>query len=122
MDGVLRGRTPMSAPFAAGDHLVVFREDRLGLNHSETVSLAAGDFRRREWRPAKGTVTIRAVPYAEVFLGPKRLGLTPMEPVSLYEGSYQFRFVNKETGRTETMPVEVLPGQDSLVKVDLRAP
>ncbi|HEY8210890.1 MAG TPA: protein kinase [Myxococcaceae bacterium] len=122
VDGVLRGRTPMSAKFPPGDHAVVFREDRLGLTRSETVSLSAGDFRRREWRPGKGTVTIRAVPYAEVFVGEKRLGLTPLEPVPLYEGNHQFRFVNKETGRNETQLVAVLPGQDSLVKVDLRQP
>jgi hypothetical protein len=57
-----------------------------------------------------------------VFVGEKRLGLTPLEPVPLYEGNHQFRFVNKETGRNETQLVAVLPGQDSLVKVDLRQP
>jgi serine/threonine-protein kinase len=121
VDGVLRGRTPMSAKFPAGTHLVVFREDRLGLYRTEEVLLEAADFRRLEWRPAKGTVTIRAVPYAEVFLKEKRLGMTPLDPLPLYEGHYEFRFVNKETGRSETQPVAVLPGKDSLVKVDLRA-
>jgi len=121
VDGVLRGRTPVSVKLPVGSHAVVFREDRLGLNRSTTVALAAGETHKEEWRPAKGTVSIRAVPYADVFVGEKRLGLTPLDPVSLFEGHHQFRFVNKETSRSETRDVEVLPGQDTLVKVDLRA-
>jgi serine/threonine-protein kinase len=121
VDGVLRGRTPLSLKLPVGPHAVVFREDRIGLNRSTTVALAAGETRQEEWRPAKGTVSIRAVPYADVFVGDKRLGLTPLDPVPLFEGRYQFRFVNKETSRSETRPVEVRPGQDTLVKVDLRA-
>ena len=121
VDGVLRGKTPLSVKLPVGAHAVVFREDRLGLNRSTTVALAAGETHKEEWRPAKGTVSIRAVPYADVFVGEKRLGLTPLDPVSLFEGHHQFRFVNKETSRSETRDVEVLPGQDTLVKVDLRA-
>jgi serine/threonine-protein kinase len=121
VDGVLRGRTPLSVKLPVGSHAVVFREDRLGLNRSTSVALAAGETRKEEWRPAKGTVSIRAVPYADVFVGERRLGLTPLDPVQLFEGHHQFRFVNKETSRSETRDVEVLPGQDTLVKVDLRA-
>ncbi|HZN94700.1 MAG TPA: protein kinase [Myxococcales bacterium] len=121
VDGVLRGRTPLILKLPPGRHDVVFREDRLGLSRTEQVDLAPGETRRREWRPAKGTVSIRAVPYAEVFVREKRLGLTPLDPVTLFEGRHQFRFVNKETSRSEIRDVEVLGGRDTLVKVDLRA-
>jgi len=119
---VLRGKTPLDVKLPPGTHAVVFREDRLGLSHSESVVLAAGELRRQVWKPARGTVTIRAVPYAEVFAGDRHLGLTPLDPISMFEGRYHFRFVNKETSRSEARDVEVVPGQDTLVKVDLRAP
>jgi hypothetical protein len=68
----------------------------------------------------KGTVVVRATPYAEVFLGERSLGVTPLEPVELPEGAHLFRFVNKETNRAENREVNVIPGQQVIVKVDLR--
>jgi serine/threonine protein kinase len=70
---------------------------------------------------AKGTVDFRALPYAEVFMGDKKIGVTPFKPIELPEGHYRFRLANTETGKSETREVDVSAGQKRTVIVDLRA-
>jgi hypothetical protein len=122
VDGVTHGRSPVTVQVSPGIHLITFRDESLGLRRTSKVEVGRGESRSETWSPSKGKVSVRAVPYAEVFLGERSLGLTPLAPLELWEGTHRFRFVNKDTGRTETREVEVEPGKDTLVKVDLRAP
>ena len=115
------GTTPLQAAVSSGDHTLMLKDEALGLAHRRTVRLARGEERREEWLAAKGRVAIRAVPYAEVFLENKSLGLTPIAPVEVWEGHHAFRFLNPDNGRIESRDVVVEPGQETLVKVDLRA-
>jgi serine/threonine-protein kinase len=69
----------------------------------------------------KGSVDFRALPYAEVFMGDKKIGVTPFKPIELPEGHYRFRLANTETGKSETREVDVSAGQKKTVIVDLRA-
>ena len=68
----------------------------------------------------KGTVVFRVLPYAEVFREGTSLGTTPLKPLELEAGKYQFKFVNPETKKSETRDVTVNAGAQSTVKVDLR--
>jgi serine/threonine-protein kinase len=58
---------------------------------------------------------VRARPFAEVFLGKERLGITPLEPVDVVAGSYELRFVYKKTTRVEH--VDVKPNKPAAVNV-----
>jgi serine/threonine-protein kinase len=70
----------------------------------------------------KGSVDFRVLPWAEVFMGDKKIGVTPMgHPLELPEGHYRFRLANTETGKSETREVDVAAGQKKTVTVDLRA-
>jgi serine/threonine-protein kinase len=120
IDGARKGRSPFSGKLGVGTHAIELRDDEVGLRHKASVEIDRGQTRRLEWRPGKGTVLIRAWPYAEVFLRKRSLGMTPIEPIELYEGRHEFTFVNKETSKRETRGVDVKPGQETLVKVDLR--
>lgn len=121
LDGSVLGRTPLTTQVAAGDHQLIFRDDKLGLKHSRQLRVERGDVRREEWRAGKGRVAFRVVPYGEVYQGAQWLGLTPLAPVDLYEGEHTFKFVNKDTGKDETRVVKVEPGKEVVVKVDLRS-
>ncbi|MHB8876851.1 MAG: serine/threonine protein kinase, partial [Myxococcaceae bacterium] len=121
VDDRAKGTTPLQVEVSSGDHTLLLKEEVLGLLHRRTVRLSRGEERREEWRAGKGKVTFRAVPYAEVFLAGRSLGLTPLEPLELWEGSHSFRFFNKDTGRSETREVVVAANQETVLKVDLRA-
>jgi serine/threonine-protein kinase len=68
----------------------------------------------------KGTVTLRVLPYAEVFRDGTSLGVTPLKPQELDPGKYEFRFVNPETKKSETKKVTVSSGEQQTLKIDLR--
>jgi serine/threonine protein kinase len=83
----------------------------------QTRVAAAAEHRDEAPKP-KGVVDIRALPYAEVFLGDRSLGMTPFKPLELDPGHYRIRLVNG--GRSETREVDVEPGHSVVVRVDLR--
>ncbi|MBI3183630.1 MAG: serine/threonine protein kinase [Myxococcales bacterium] len=120
VDGVPRGRTPQVLSLPAGEHRVVFEEKGAGLRRERIVSLAEGHDLAEEWRPQKGTVRFRVYPYAEVLLNGRSYGVTPLEPIELYEGRYTFELVNTQEKATATREVDVSPGRETQVKVDFR--
>jgi hypothetical protein len=66
-----------------------------------------------------GKVDLRVIPWGEVFEGTKRLGLTPMAPVSLSAGAHVLTVVNSEMNKKKDVRVTVRPGQTVAVKIDL---
>ncbi len=68
---------------------------------------------------ATGTVTLRVNPWAEVFLGGKSLGITPIDPVVLPAGSHTFVLKNSRLGLEKRLETRVPAGGDIIVKADL---
>jgi serine/threonine-protein kinase len=64
----------------------------------------------------RGKLQARAQPFAEVWIGIKSLGTTPVEPADLAAGTYTVRFVYQ--GREEKRVVEVKSGDVTGVNVD----
>lgn len=118
IDGEARGHSPLNTSLPAGEHTVGLRNAELGLASTRTVQVRPGETTPVRWRPAKGTVRLWVVPYAEVFLGARSLGTTPIEPVELYEGRYTLRLVYK--GRTLSRTVKVFPGAESSLTVNMQ--
>jgi serine/threonine-protein kinase len=71
-------------------------------------------------RSAKpGFLTIDTHPWTEVYLGDKKLGLTPMEGVQLPPGQVELELRNPKLGITRTLKVTIKPGQTTRVQRDL---
>jgi hypothetical protein len=70
---------------------------------------------------AKGKLVIDVQPWADVYLGAKKLGTTPFPPREFYEGTYTLKLVNAEIGALHNLTAIVQAGQTTLVKHDLGA-
>lgn len=66
-----------------------------------------------------GLVQARVNPYAEIYLGAKRLGVTPMPPFKLPAGTHVLTLKNPELQLTRKVTVRVQPGQTTVLRVDL---
>lgn len=69
---------------------------------------------------ATAEVSLRAHPWAEVFLEGESLGVTPMAPLKLRPGRYTFVFRNQALKTEKRVTRSVRAGTQTLVKVDLR--
>lgn len=69
---------------------------------------------------AKGRVAFIIEPWAQVYLGERHLGTTPMAPITLQEGHYDFRLVSPDTGHEKTVSVNVTANKTSKVVENLR--
>lgn len=65
----------------------------------------------------RGTLEVKTDVPAEISLGAKSLGKTPMAPIDLVAATYQVRV--RKQGRVETRTVEVKPGQAARIAVSL---
>jgi hypothetical protein len=100
------------------DDLVEDKHPARGHEHKRPPHVVAAVEHHEDPPKPKGVVDIRALPYAEVFMGDRSLGMTPFKPLELAAGHYRFRLVNGE--RSETREVDVEPGRSVVVRVDLR--
>ncbi|OJH35504.1 serine/threonine-protein kinase [Cystobacter ferrugineus] len=68
-----------------------------------------------------GKVEFRIWPYATVWLDGKRLGETPLAPVSLSAGRHTVKLLNEELGKNVTQQIEVRAGKTFVFRCNLRA-
>lgn len=71
-------------------------------------------------RPGMGSLTVDAIPWAEVWVGGKRLGETPIAGVPLEAGEVRVKLKNPKTGNEVTRTVLVRRGHEALLREDLR--
>jgi len=67
----------------------------------------------------KGKITIDTKPWTEVYLGKRKLGITPLLDIELPAGRHTLKVVNKGRGIDETMEVVVKAGKKTTVKKTL---
>jgi len=67
----------------------------------------------------KGKLACDAAPWAEVYIGNRKLGTTPLAPVTLTEGTYTLKLVNPELKKSKTVSARVRAGQTTRVKETL---
>ena len=116
-----REHLPEFEKMAANRGVRIDFEGFRALDRERRERITAAERRKENWSPERGKVLVRASPWAEIFVGERSLGVTPMEaPLELIAGRHQLRFVNNETKRSIERTVDVVPGQQTLVKVDLR--
>ncbi|ATB30221.1 serine/threonine protein kinase [Melittangium boletus] len=68
----------------------------------------------------KGSLELRIVPYATVFVDGRRLGETPMGPALLPAGHHTVKLVNAKLSKVVTRTIEVKPAQSTVLKVNLQ--
>lgn len=67
-----------------------------------------------------GYLTLEALPWAEVEVAGKSIGQTPLHRVALPAGKVQLVFKNPETTKRKSRTLEIRPGKESRLMVDLR--
>jgi serine/threonine protein kinase len=68
---------------------------------------------------ARGSLSLRIRPYADVFIDGRRVGLTPMPPVSLAPGRHRIRLVCDSLNRSILRTVTIEPGERVTLVVDM---
>jgi serine/threonine-protein kinase len=69
--------------------------------------------------PRSGKIDVRVKPWAEVYLGGRMLGVTPMPPVELPAGPQTLTLVNPKLGARKSVHVRVPEGGVTLVRFEL---
>ena len=119
--GASAGKTPLRMDVAslAGRNVVLSKD---GYEH-QTVpadALAAGPAFRAELQPLIGMVeAIQAIPWANVYIGNRLLGETPLTAVRLPAGEQRLRFVNEPLGVDQVKIVVVRPGDNPKIIVPM---
>jgi serine/threonine-protein kinase len=69
---------------------------------------------------APGTLQVVVLPWADVSVDGRGAGTTPIAPVTLPPGPHTVVLRNAELGAARTVQVIIKPGQQTLLRIDLR--
>jgi serine/threonine-protein kinase len=108
---VAKGEGTVSLP--PGTKRVIAYDPRTGGRSSMRVKSTLDYGKLQE-----GTLLVFALPWADVKMGSKKLGTTPLSPMKLVQGSYRLTFVKE--GKRITKKVTVRGGEKAKLKVDMR--
>ncbi len=115
------GMTPvLRGGLAPGPITLQLTSRALGFTKRLRLRIEPGKRTVRALALQKGRLAVLVDPWADVYLAGRKIGTTPLDAIELYEGRYQLRLVNPETGRARTRSIEIAPGQLRRVQVDLR--
>ncbi|HQT97651.1 MAG: hypothetical protein B7Z62_04575 [Deltaproteobacteria bacterium 37-65-8] len=119
--GASVGKTPLQMDVASlAGRKVVLAKDGYERQSVPADALAAGPAFRAELQPLIGTVeAIQAIPWANVYLGNRLLGETPLTAVRLPAGEQRLRFVNEPLGVDQVKIVVVRPGDNPKIIVPM---
>jgi serine/threonine-protein kinase len=117
------GMTPLRrVALPAGTTRLALRSASPPIDQALTVALTAGEETVREIEFGQGSVQLLVKPWADVFVDGAKVGITPMPPLKLFEGTHRIKLVNGELNVTRTVTVTVVKDEVQRVKVDLTAP
>ena len=115
------GHTPATVKLPAGQGDADVRQHGAGSAPDDLGEVEARP--RAKTRSAiefkKGKIAADAKPWADVYIGERKLGTTPLAPREVYEGSYTLRLVNSELGAIKAVKVVVEPGRTTVVREQL---
>jgi hypothetical protein len=108
---------PLSLP--PGSHDLTFVNERLEFRTSARVVITSGQATTFEVEVPPGSMSFNAAPWAEVWLGERKLGDTPLGAVTLPAGEHEFVFRHPDLGERRRTAVVPAGGSNRLA-VDLR--
>jgi len=121
VDGQRIGPAPVRRHLiAAGPHQVRLVNEDEWLDKKFRVLIKAGESVDRPLQLRKGRLTFAALPGTEIFIGKRKLGQTPMQAVSLFEGKYTFRVVDSQLGKSKTITEMVEAGKNKIVDIEIK--
>ncbi len=80
----------------------------------------AGTVVRAPPAPVNGLLRLDTSPWSEVYLGRKKLGITPIIDLRLPAGTHTLRLVNEQRGVEQRLQVAIPPGKTAVYKVKLK--
>jgi serine/threonine protein kinase len=110
------GRTPATVKLPVGKVALTLVNGELDLRQTVSVNVDGKGKTRSSFSFQKGKIAADATPWADVYIGEKKLGTTPLAPREVYEGSYTLRLVNSELGAIKTVKVVVQAGRTTVVR------
>ncbi len=113
------GRTPATVRLPVGKVSLTFVNRELELRQTVSVQVDGKEQTEASFAFRKGKIAADATPWADVYIGERKLGTTPLAPREVYEGSYTLRLVNSELGAIKTVKVVVAPGKTTVVREQL---
>lgn len=93
-----------------------------GFSKRDTFVLEPGDNGALHVPVRQGTLELRIHPAAAVTLDGKHLGLTPIEPITLYEGLHGLLLENAALSKRLSTTVTISPGEATVFEFDFEAP
>ncbi|WP_224363645.1 serine/threonine-protein kinase [Hyalangium versicolor] len=114
------GHTPATVKLPVGKVALTFVNAELELRQTTSVNVDAKGKSRAAVEFRKGKIAADARPWADVYIGERKLGTTPLAPREVYEGSYTVRLVNSELGAIKAVKVVVEPGRTTVVREQLQ--
>jgi hypothetical protein len=103
----------------AGHHTLDIANDSLGFRTARSVTIAPGAVSRVSIELPNGTLSVNAVPWAEVWMDGQRIGETPIANVPARIGSHELIFRHPQLGE-QRRSVTVTLKAPARVGVDLR--
>jgi hypothetical protein len=104
---------------AAGSHEIEVVSEALGYRAKRTVQVPPGRVAPLRIELPRGTLSVNAVPWAEVWIDGERVGDTPIANVALPIGPHEILFRNPQFAERRHV-VTVTTGAPARVSVDLR--
>ena len=93
----------------------------MGLRVTRTVQVTAGRVASVKLEIPKGTISVNAQPWADVWIDGERIGETPIGNLSLAIGTHSVLFRHPELGEQHHTALVTLKGPTRL-SVDMRKP
>jgi serine/threonine-protein kinase len=103
-----------------GTYRLEVKSQELGYTIWKEFSLSPGEQKLLTLSPRPGKLHILVRPWASVFLDGKKLGDTPLPPMSVIEGQHKLVLTNANLKIKKSLPVIVKPDKLNVVKVWLK--
>ena len=102
-----------------GRHRITVAASSLAEPRSFDVNLEPGAIESRTVHSGQGHLRLAITPWAEVSVDGKSLGVTPLKPVDLSEGTHTVTLKNDDLNVTSKQHVVVRPDRETLLKINL---
>ena len=106
---------------SAGQHVIEIVNEAVGYRISRTLQVAPGKLSQIKLEMPKGTISVNAQPWAEVWIDGERIGETPIGNLSMAIGSHSVLFRHPELGEQHHTALVTMKGP-ARVSVDMRKP
>jgi hypothetical protein len=103
----------------AGTHHLQLVDALTGYDRSERVNIAAGEVARLEIPLPQSSMSLNALPWAEVWLDGSFIGETPLGNLSVAVGTHQLTFRHPELGE-KSLSAVVKAGAPTRITADMR--